>query len=154
MRLTEKDIEFIQQKITPLFGEKIYEAQLQIGSMISLDFGKPCPGSEWRGEWGLRIEQSIWNLNMGEKGIIAADDTRDAIVLCLGYMVGAALVGIKIRPPSLDTTLWFSNGFGMRLFPIFSQFKEHRHDWLLYTPDNQVLTIGCGAFWSYKPLDS
>ncbi len=150
MTVTESDICKIQARIGPLLGEKAWGVSLGIGSFITLEFGTPRPFEKFpermRGEWSLWVTYSVWRLEKEAKVIIGSEDSRSELKKAVQYLEDLVLHSVVLTPPAFDTTFIFNEGVVLRLFSICTKEFEQ---WMLYTPDGNVLSIGPGSSWFY-----
>lgn len=150
MTVTSKNIGEIQKKISSLIGKKAWNVSLGEGSFITIEFGKPCLSAEnatkIHGEWHLWIYCCAWRLEQENEVIAASEDPRSKLEEAIKKLEGLRIQSIDLFSPAFDTLLTFEQQTFLRLFPIYSEEYEH---WMLFTPDENVLTIGPGTDWSY-----
>ena len=150
-----QDVNKIQDKYKPLLGEKAWKVSIGHSSYIAFEFGKPIEKTSKtdtyiRGEWHLWIYTPAWFLETDHEFMAAGiGDSVDTLVSAVKLMEGVTLQSIDIHPPSFETIIIFDNNLRLHIFP--SAARESM--WMLYTPDNNVLTIAPGE-WVYENADS
>ncbi|HBE20391.1 MAG TPA: hypothetical protein DEG17_25005 [Cyanobacteria bacterium UBA11149] len=158
MTITEADIQKIQTHIAPLLGQKPWHVSIGVGSFITFDFGTPIPRKflhkgnplPARGEWHLWIYMCAWRLEKEDEVLAACEDSQQQMEGAVKSMEGLALQSIQLLPPAWDTIFTFEDGIVLRTFSIYSDCSEEGVDnWLLFTPGDNVLSIGPGSTWSY-----
>lgn len=160
MIITEADIQKIQTHIAPLLGQKPWDASIGVGSFITLEFGTPIPPTRKfsprgkplpaHGEWHLWIYMCAWRLEKGDEVLAACEDSREQMEAAVKSMEGLALQSIELLPPAWDTIFTFENQVVLRTFSIYSDCSEEgSENWLLFTPGQNVLSIGPGSTWYY-----
>jgi hypothetical protein len=151
MPIKDTDLNEIQAKMSPLFGQQAWGVALGEGSFITLEFGASRPTTRPRerqhGEWHLWVYCCAWRLDENDDVIAASEDARTKLEAAVQRLNGLTLRAVDIRSPAFETMLTFDKGITLHLFPVFSELYEH---WMLYTPDGSVLTIGPGTSWSYE----
>ncbi|MBE9116181.1 hypothetical protein IQ249_09765 [Lusitaniella coriacea LEGE 07157] len=149
--MISKDISKIRKKINPLLGKQAWNVSLGHGSFITLEFGRPCLPAESsakiHGEWHLWVYCCAWRLEKENRVIAASEDPRSKLEEAVKNLEGLVIQSINLLNPALDTVFIFEQQIVLRLFSIHSQDYEH---WMLFTPDENVLTIGPGTDWSYE----
>ncbi|MCP2729464.1 hypothetical protein [Limnofasciculus baicalensis] len=158
MTITETEIHEIQTHIAPLLGQKPWDVSIGVGSFITFDFGTPIPRKfshkgkrlPARGEWHLWIYMCAWRLQKGDQVLAACEDSREQMEAAVKSMEGLALQSIEVLPPAWDTIFTFENRIVLRTFSIYSDSSEEgSENWLLFTPGQNVLSIGPGSTWYY-----
>ena len=155
MVIAKTDIQEIEAKISSILGKTAWGVSLGVGSFVTLEFGNPIQQSvelqRTHGEWHLWIYCCEWRLEEGDKVLAASEDERTKIETAIQRLEGMALQSIDILRPAWDTIFKFEDDVILRLFSVHSEDYEN---WMLYTPDGNVLTIGPGASWSYESSSS
>jgi hypothetical protein len=151
MVIAKTDIQEIQAKISSILGKKAWGVSLGVGSFITLEFGNPIKSDEenqrTHGEWHLWVYCCEWRLEKGLEVLAGSEDERTKIENAIQELEGLVLQSIDILQPAWDTIFKFENDVILRLFSVHSEDYEN---WMLYTPDGNVLTVGPGASWSYE----
>ncbi len=144
----------IEEITRPLVGRHAWGVRQGVGSFITIEFGRPAlpsrPGKWVHGEWHLWVMYCSWLVSEGSEFVAASEDTSERVVQGLQRMEGATVTCITVRGPTLDTTITFSGGVTLRLFPQVSEGYQH---WMLFTPDGNVLVVGPGGRWLYRSKD-
>ncbi|HEU4326413.1 MAG TPA: hypothetical protein VFS21_24950 [Roseiflexaceae bacterium] len=152
MPITDADINQISAIIEPLIGQKAWNVALGVGSFVTIDFGNVVPskrpGGRSYGEWYLWMYCCAWYMSKDDDIVVGSEDERETISAHIHIVSGLELVKVTIKPPAFEATFNFADGVALHLFPVFSTEYEH---WMLYTPHNNVLTLGPGSTWSYAP---
>ncbi|MFZ4816926.1 MAG: hypothetical protein ACOYL5_20490 [Phototrophicaceae bacterium] len=149
-------IQSIQQIIKPLEGLAVWGAKLGYGNFVTLEFGREVheqglKKTHIHGEWHLWIYSGAWVIESDKQIIAASEDDRPFIQDQIAILNGQALSSVEVYPPSLRTTWYFDGGYRVHIFPIRSEAGESAVDlWLLYTPEDKVLTLTPGVGWSYE----
>jgi hypothetical protein len=147
MRMTP---ETVRAKLAPLVGEKGWGASLGVGSFLTLEFGSKikASGGYVHGEWHLWIYYCAWRIERGPRVLAASEDDRPLIKKTVALLNGKTLTEVRVTSPMMDTLFAFEGALALKTFGIYSQDAEH---WMLFTPDQKVLTIGPGTTASFKP---
>lgn len=93
------------------------------------------------------VYNCAWRLEEGDKILAASEDERDKLEFAIQRLESLVLQSIELLPPAWDTVFKFENQVVLRLFSI--HFEDYEH-WMLYTPDDNVLSAGPGSSWSYE----
>jgi hypothetical protein len=137
-------------------GLKAYNVKLGHGSFLTIDFGKPIEisvktkkGIEkfTRGEWHLWVYMCAWRIDKDDRALVGSSDPREKIESVLKKIDGEELISFELKR-SLDAVLVFSGKYELRMFNINT---EDQDQWMIYTPDKNVLTVGPGNKCSYEP---
>ena len=137
-------------------GLKAYNIKLGYGSFLTIDFGEPIEiniktkkGIEkfTRGEWHLWIYMCAWRIDKGNRALVGSSDSRKKIESVLKKIDGKELISFDIKR-SLDAVLVYNGKYELRIFSINT---EDQDQWMIYTPDKNVLTVGPGNKCSYEP---
>ena len=136
-------------------GLKAYNVKLGHGSFLTIDFGEPIEikvqtkkGIEkfTRGEWHLWIYMCAWRIDKGNRALVGSNDSRNKIESVLKKIDGKELILFDLKH-SLDAVLVFDGKYELRMFSINT---EDQDQWMIYTPDRNVLTVGPGNKCSYE----
>lgn len=143
------DIEKINEIIRPLLGHEAWGVKLGVGSFITLEFGKPIINKfgKTRGEWLLWIYYCGWYIENPHKNFIGSEDSRERLKYEIAVLEGQRLENVIISPIAFETNFYFSNSIILHTFPL--NFIDPYEYWMLYTPNEKVLTIGPAANWSF-----
>jgi hypothetical protein len=151
MTITDRDLQEIQAHISPMLGLTAWNVALGVGSFLTLDFGNPVPKRPDQkriyGEWHLWIYMCSWRLEAGDRILASCEDPRPEIESAIQPLEGNRLDAVEIFQPAWDTIFRFDQGITLRTFSIYSSQEE---PWMLYTPNQGVVTVGPGTTWSYK----
>lgn len=137
-------------------GLKAYNVKLGHGSFLTIDFGDPMEinvktkkGMEkfTRGEWHFWIYMCAWRIDKGNRALAGSNDSRDKIENVLKKIEGKKLVLFDLKH-SPDAVLVFDGKYELKVFNINT---EDQDQWMIYTPDKNVLTVGPGNKCSYEP---
>lgn len=141
-----------------LIGQKVSAIKLGVGSFLTLDFGqlhtkltKTKTGKELIhtfGEWHLWVYMCAWRIDKNGKPYIASSDDRTKIAQIIKELFDTVLTKWELLNPSLDTKWYFDDHITLTLF---NTSTEDEDQWLLFTPEDMVLTIGPGDTWTYQP---
>jgi hypothetical protein len=159
MAFTEADIYEIKAKLAPLIGQKPWGVSLGFGSFITLEFGQAIPPSKkykktpkkTHGEWHLWVYMCAWRLEKNNKFIAGSGADLSELAKVVQMMEGMSIDSIEILPVAGDTIIYFEEELVLRIFSIYSSVNEL---WMLFAPDGNVLKIGPGTNWYYKPGNS
>jgi hypothetical protein len=147
--ITDRDIQTVKSKIEPILGQKAWGVSLGEGSFLTLNFGckilSKNKDSDINGEWYLWIYYCAWRLEKNNQVLAASEDSRSKLEAAIRHLEGLTIQSIDILKPAWDTIISFEKNIVLRLFPIYSEEYEH---WILFMPDDYVLTIGSGTDWS------
>lgn len=141
MRLVRGTIAF-QQIAARLRGQSAWSARVGIGSMITLEFGKPTARGRtqsMRGAWSLWIQMAAWRIETHESMLAADEDDRATLEAAVSTLVGRPLRSASITA-SFDAVFTFSGRVRLRVFPCSSTEEA----WALFYPPNLVFAAGPG----------
>lgn len=145
----EKDIQTIKSKIEPIIGQKCWGVSLGQGSFLTMNFGRQISSKQEDnqiiGEWHLWLYCCAWRLEQNDQFIAASEDSRSKLETAIKILEGLSIQSIDIQKPAWDTIFIFDEKITLRTFSIFSEEYEH---WILFMPNDFVLTIGSGIEWS------
>ena len=138
----------IDQIAAPLLGRSVVAAERGLGSFVSIDFA-PVPDGASRSAWHLWIYQTDWRLE-GPAGVtVGSGDAEAAIDDRIRSLEGRALEAITVD--NGDTAFAFTDGRTLRTMSTASVGDE---EWMLFTPEGNVLSVGPGERWTYEPAGS
>jgi len=136
-------------------GLKAYNIKLGHGSFLTMDFGEPIEinvktkkGIEkfTRGEWHFWIYMCAWRIEKGNRALVGSNDSRNKIESVLEKIDGKELILFDLKR-LLDAVLVFDGKYELRMFNVNT---ENQDQWMIYTPDKNVLTVGPGNKCSYE----
>jgi hypothetical protein len=128
----------------PLVGKAPWNISLGYGSFLNFDFGEKI---KEHGEWHLWIYCCAWKITHLDKKLVDNEDKSTMIEPALQNFMYQKLIEIDINPSLLETTFTFENEHKLTTTTIDFEDAEA---WLLFTPDNKVLSLGPGSSWSYE----
>ena len=152
----------IQSKIAPLIGQRAWQPNQGIGSFLTFEFGTKVPrkpikskllkrirkGPQLdRGEWHLWIYMCEWRIEKGSEILAGSEDDHSKVEIALQSFNNKTLTSMEILSSFLDTLFIFEDEVNLRTFSRDSKECEH---WMLFTPDENVLSLGPGSSWSYS----
>lgn len=126
-------------------GEKSWNARLGVGSFLTIEFGKEIDiivnsTTYQRGEWHLWLYGCVWRLEKNGRLLVGCEDSREDIEPHLVDYGDRRLRDFNISAFG-DANLVFDKGLVLRVFIVSSTETEN---WMLYTPEHQVLVSGSG----------
>lgn len=148
--------QLLKDILSRIQGLKSYNIKLGHGSFLTIDFGEPIEinvktkkGIEkfTRGEWHLWIYMCAWRIDKDNKALAGSSDSRNKIESVLKKIDGKELISFRLKH-SLEAVLVFHGKYELRMFSINT---EDQDQWMIYTPDKNVLTVGPGDKCSYEP---
>jgi hypothetical protein len=143
------EIEQLNGIISPLIGQSAWNVQLGWSSFITLEFGAPQTNrGNTRGAWHLWVYGAGWRLEEGDRMLAGSLDDDEHLTLAVKRMDGLKLLAVDIDLPMLDTVFTFEQDVVLRLFSEYTSSMEH---WMLFLPDDNVLSLGPGTTWSIRP---
>lgn len=150
-KITQQDIDSINEIIKPLVGHYARNVKLGIGSFITMEFGNQVITTRGKqyGEWYLWLYECVWYLENPAGEYVGSDDPREALGRDIEVLEGQRLDNIKISDRAFETEFYFSNGCILHTFPV--NFVDPVEYWKLFTPGDKILVLGPGLSWSYKP---
>lgn len=141
----KKLIESIFDNIISLEARNV---KLGHGSFITLGFGKDIAFEitvrqkkeiNHKPEWDLWVYMCFWELKMNNEIVACSDDERDDIEKALKHIENKKLLKVEVLSDNYDMQFDFEGGISLHLF---SNLKDDYKQWMLFTPDNKVLTAG------------
>lgn len=156
--------EFLDKITQGLIGKKAWQAERDVGSFISFDFGeashfvrtRKVTGEEVQfdiGEWYLWLYLCAWRIDTENMTLAASEDSMERIDAALAQIQGKAIQSISITNFALDAVFEFEGGIFVRSFSIYTDESKDRIHWRLRTSENMVFLAGPGKTWSYVPWD-
>ena len=139
----------IQEHFKPIVGQRPWRARLGTGSFLTFDFGgRVKEDRHFRGEWHLWIYQAKWRLTHGDRELANSDSERQTIEIAIRRLEnpGCELSKVKFEPRNSVTEFMFGQ-FRLIVSPAdyLDDPDESDEYWLLFMPDNTVLTVGPGG---------
>ncbi len=122
--------------------------QLGQGSFITMGFGNDISVEmivrhkkeiNNRAEWYLWVYMCAWELKTGNQIIACNNDERDIIKKALKYIEKKKLIKAEMLSDNYDMQFEFEDEISLHLS---SNLEEDLEQWMLFTPDNKVLTAG------------
>jgi hypothetical protein len=150
MKATATDI---RQYFGSLLHARPWKAKLGVGSFLTFEFGRRVRDhGHVHGEWHLWIYQSNWVLFRGDRQLADSESDRRVISVSIRRLEEAALTDVLFEPRQLKTTFVFDD---FRLVVSPADYLEDADDrdqyWLLFMPNNEVLTVGPGGLKAEHP---
>lgn len=142
-------IESIKLKLEPIIGLKAWGVYLKVGSFLSLNFGNKKPANEYGfiyGEFCVELWQCAWHIEKEDQIIAGCEDSHSKLRTAIKVLENLTIKSIDIQRSLLDITIWFENDVVLRSFSIRSKEDEN---WLVFMPNDFVLTVGSNKEWSY-----
>lgn len=148
-------IRILKDILSKIEGLKAYNVKLGHGSYLTIDFGEPIEiniktrkGIEkfTRGEWHLWVYMCAWRIDKGNRALAGSNDSRNKIESVLKKIDGKKMISFDLKR-SLDAILVFNGQYELRMFSVNT---EDQDQWMIYTPDKNVLTVGPGNKCSYE----
>jgi hypothetical protein len=139
----------IRRIFSELIGRPPWGVRLGEGSFLTMEFGKPeanQSGGLVHGEWHLWLYMCMWRIETKEKVLVGSEDDRTSIRSLLETVPFDATRVANITPPSLDLSLEFNSGVSLVTFSVTTRSDEQ---WMLFTPDGNVLTTYAGGAFHY-----
>lgn len=136
-----------------LVGLTGWGAQQGHGSFLDLQFGPPREGDPKRGAFHLWIQQCAWRIEHGAELGAGSEDSEDRIAAALARLDGRVVTAITLQRPSLSTTFEFGDSRLITFETATDPADDHAEQWLLFRPDNLVLSVGPGSAWQLSPAD-
>lgn len=137
----------IHQYFEPIEGQRPWRVRLGVGSFLTFDFGRRIKEDHhFRGEWHLWVYQATWSLLHGERKLADSDSKWQTIEVAIRRLEHQGLSGVKFNPRTSVTEFLFG-GFSLVVSPAdyLADPDERDEYWLLFMPQNVVLTVGPGG---------
>jgi hypothetical protein len=137
----------IRPYFKPIEGQRPWRVRLGYGSFLTFDFGQRFRSNgHLRGEWHLWIYQSNWLLMHHERQLADSDSDRHLIDLAVRRLEGARLTNVKFDPSTSVSEFQFDE-FSLVVSPAdyLADPDERDEYWLLFMPQDVVLTVGPGG---------
>jgi hypothetical protein len=152
MRATEINI---REYLSLLRGKAPWRVRLGVGSFLTFEFGpRVKAGAHYRGTWHLWIYQAVWQLLRDENEIVNSDAERRYIELAVRRLEDVPLTEVEFDATSGKTIFQFRE-FRLAVMPAdYLENADGRdHSWMLFMPENQVLSVGPRGQASLAPAD-
>src|ERR1700720_1592686 len=137
----------IRQYFGPLLHTRPWKARLGVGSFVTFEFGRRIRDhGHVHGEWHLWLYQSNWVLFHGDRRLADSDSDRHVISVSIRRLEEVTLSDVLFQPQDLKTTFVFDD-FRLVVSPAdyLEDADKRDHYWLLFMPNNEVLTVGPGG---------
>ena len=134
-------IEFATTYLKSLLGQNVKNIQQGHGSFLTMEFTKP--------KWYLWVYMCSWEIKIKNEVLAHSEDERDTIEKALQQIEGKTLIRAEILSSAYDMQLEFENEIILSL--ISNNNEGGNEQWMLFTPDNYVLTAGPNEKISYEP---
>ena len=144
----------IRQCFGPVIGQRPWRARIGVGSFLTFDFGpKVKVDRHLRGSWHLWIYMSNWVLGHEDRRVVDSDSHRAAISAAVRRLEADSFDGIQFDPKTHTPVFTFGD-FRLTVTPAdyLDNPDEAGEYWLLFMPDNLVLTSGPGGV-DVRPSD-
>ncbi len=136
-----------------MIGLSVWGAQQGHGSFLTLQFGEPRPADPERGAFHLWIYMCAWRVEHGQDLGAASEDSNERIAAALHRLNGQAITAVRFERPSLSTTFEFGDSRLITFENHTDATEDHSEQWMLFRPDNLVLSVGPGSAWSLSPAN-
>ena len=142
--------EAVRARAAGALGKRVWGASLGVGSFLTLELGAKTEtsGGYVHGEWHLWIYCCAWRIERSSRVLAASEDDRSLIKRTVRLLNGKKLTRLDVTHLLMDASFAFEGGLILRTFGIYSRNAEH---WMLFTPDQSVLTVGPGTSASLRP---
>jgi hypothetical protein len=137
----------IRQYFESLLQTRSWKARLGVGSFLTFEFGRRLKNhGHVHGEWHLWIYQSNWVLLHGDRQLADSESDRRVISVSVRRLEDVPLSDVQFDYKNFKTTFVFDD-FRLVVSPAdyLDDTDERDHYWLLFMPDNEVLTVGPGG---------
>jgi hypothetical protein len=144
----------IRQYFGLLLHTRPWKARQGVGSFLTFEFGRRVRDhGHVHGEWHLWIYQSNWELFHGDRQLADSDSDRRVISVSIRRLEEAALTDVLFEPRQLKTTFVFDD-FRLVVSPAdyLEDADERDQYWLLFMPNNEVLTVGPRGLKAEHPV--
>jgi hypothetical protein len=152
MQTVDVDIQAIFKRLT---GQRAWRIQLGVGSFLTFEFGRRVKEDRhFRGEWHLWIYQACWALSLDGRTLAAWDSKRGIIKAAIQRLESSPFTGVEFDSRNMITDFSFAN-YRLVVSPAdyLSDADERDEYWLLFMPDDHVLTVGPGGV-NVRPANS
>ncbi len=155
----KSNIEIINNYFKQIYGLKVRNIKQGHGSFLTMEFGKDLEyerkvrgkiEKEKRGEWYFWIYMSAWRIDDNFKPIAGCEDSRKTITKALKKIENEKLMNVEILNPAYDMKIEFDNSIIINLFSIYTEDEGDSENWMLFTPEKKVLSIGPGGKLRYE----
>lgn len=142
------DKKLVEGLFEEIISLKAKNVQLGHGSFITIGFGKDISIEVIvrrekkiinRPEWNLWVYMCSWEIKMNNEITACSNDERDIIKEALKHIENKKLIKVEMLNNTYDMQLEFEDELSLHLF---SNLEEDFEQWMLFTPDNKVLTAG------------
>jgi hypothetical protein len=137
----------IRQYFESLLDLRPWKVKLGVGSFLTFEFGRRVKKSgHVHGEWHLWIYLGNWVLLHGKRKLADSESDRRIISASVRRLEDVPLSDVEFEPEQSRTTFIFDD---FRLVVSSADYPDgadnRDHYWLLFMPNNEVLTIGPGG---------
>lgn len=132
-----------------VLGTPCSRAQPGHGSFLTLDFG--ALDAENHGEWHLWIYCCYWQITQTGHIFADSESTHDAIQSACSLFVGHSLTHFGIEDEHGVSRLTFASGAELVTQPYDA---DHLEQWMLFGPNEEVLTYRADGAFSYGQANS
>ena len=142
-----------------MIGLRVRNVKQGHGSFLTMEFGKEFEyeikvhgkiEKEKRGEWYFWIYMSAWRIDDNLKPIAGCEDSRKIIEKALKKIENQKLMNVKILNAAHDMKIEFENSVIINLFSIYTEDESDSENWMLFTPERKVLSVGPGGKLKYE----
>lgn len=149
---------FAKAVFSKVAGLKTRNVKQGHGSFITMEFGKDVEFirkikgkliKNVRGEWYFFVYMCAWRIDEKNNPIAGCEDSREIIERALKKIENKKLINVQILNNAYDLKLKFENSINFLLFSIYTKEEDAEH-WMLYAPENKVLSAGPGITLTYE----
>lgn len=137
----------VRQYFQSFLHTRPWKARLGVGSFLTFEFGRRIKDhGHVRGEWHLWVYQSSWVLHHEHRKLSDSDSDRRVISASIRRLEDVALSDVQFEREQSRTTFVFDD-FRLAVSPAnyLDDPDKRDHYWLLFMPNNEVLTTGPGG---------
>jgi hypothetical protein len=134
----------IRQYFQHVLGTRPWRVKPGVGSFLTLEFGpKIRAHHHFHGKWHLWIYLSNWWLFHRDRQLVDSDADRKRVTIAIRRLEEETLSNVDFEPGTQKTTFCF-NDFRLVVSPAdyLGDTDKRDHYWLLFMPNNEVLTVG------------
>jgi len=139
-----------------LVGKKIERARLGIAPTLMIEAGSlmTATAGDQRFEWYLWIQHAAWRIEQEHRIVLASNDDRGendpGATAVLRKLATLTIQSVGLSEPANDLLLVLSGNTVLRTF-VDQRLEGSESCWDLFTPTNEILSLGTDGVLSMAP---
>ena len=146
MRLKEE----VETLFRGLRGQTAWGAKVGWGSFVTVEFGRrSLQDRHFHGDWHVWLYQCDWTLKSKTHEMANSESKKGLMQAAVENLNGRQLLDTSFDPKRMGTTFTFEGNVVLRCEP-YADAKPDEQCWMLFMPDNQVVTLDARGL-TYEP---